>query len=66
MEFTKWQLEVLSELVSEKSKEAYKPGNTTGNVTINGRSYQAFPESAGDENNLKALDDKLEAALQSK
>ncbi|HDR3483914.1 TPA: hypothetical protein QCN90_001082 [Bacillus pacificus] len=66
MEFTKWQLELLYALVSEKEKETYELGNTKEGVEVNNRFFKAFPEGLGDEDNIKALSDKLEAALQSK
>ncbi|PFI79215.1 hypothetical protein [Bacillus cereus] len=66
MEFTKWQLELLSALVEEKVKETYALGNTKEGILLNDRFFKAFPEGLGDVDNLKALDEKLQEALQSK
>lgn len=64
MEFTKWQLELLSALVGEKVKDSYKVSKTLEGVIVGERFFKAFPEMPGDENNLKALDEKLQKALQ--
>ncbi|MEW5207856.1 hypothetical protein [Bacillus cereus] len=66
MEFTKWQLELLSALVEEKVKETYALGNTKEGILLNDRFFKAFPEGLGDVDNLKALDEKLQEALKSK
>lgn len=64
MEFTKWQLELLSILVQEKVQVAYELGNRLEYVEIGNKLYKSFPDGIGDEDNLKALKDKLDKALQ--